>query len=366
MPDKIKEEILNKRLETLRAGISEQKLDAVILMSPANIYYYSGFFGEDSWLLVTREATMLISDGRYVAQAAIECPQCKVLCQNSTAKWYNLLEDKCKTLQIKSLGFEDNIFTYGQYKVMREALSNTILYPIADLASEVRQIKDETEIAALTKAADIGDAALVEVEKYFKVGVSEEELARELNYALYKLGAQGLAFPTIVAAGLNGAKPHAKPSDYKFQNGDLITLDFGAVYNGYHGDMTRTVAIGSVSQKVKDAYNLVQEAQAYAIANLRAGMSCHEGDDLARAMFEKAGFGEYFGHSLGHGTGLEIHEMPWLRKNNNAILKVGHVVTVEPGLYFPEWGGIRIEDTVVVKEDGVIPLNKYPKDLIIF
>ena len=366
MTEKLNKQNLDKRLALLRKDMKESGLDGVILINPANIYYYSGFYGEDSWLLIGLKECSLITDGRYTAQAALECPQCLVLCQNSTSKWAELLRQSCHTWQIKKLGFEDSIFTYEHYRLMRKALTDVDLFAIGELACAHRQIKDEDEIECLAKAAAIGDAALFQIEAYLRAGITEAELARELNYAMYKKGAQDLAFPTIAAAGKNGAKPHAKPNDYQLQNGDLVTLDFGAVYKGYHGDITRTLAIGSVSAKIREIYTLVQEAQEYAISAIHAGMTCGEADALARNIFEDAGFAEHFSHSLGHGTGLEIHEMPWLRKNNDAVLQVGHVVTVEPGLYFPEWGGIRIEDTVVITEKGAVALNKYPKDLLIF
>ena len=204
------------------------------------------------------------------------------------------------------------------------------------------------------------------IEKYLRPGITEKEIAREIDYAFLSLGAERTSFPTIVAAGKNGAKPHAKPSDYLLKAGDLVTMDFGGVYQGYCGDMTRTVAIGYADEKQKELYQLVLQAQTYAVANLRAGMTTHEADALARDIIADAGYGEYFSHSLGHGVGLEIHEHPFVRKNGQEVLAVGQVVTVEPGIYIPDWGGIRIEDTVVITEKGAVPFNHYPKQLRCF
>ena len=361
-----------RRLFSLRSLLAYHQLDGIIIASPANIYYYSGFSGEDSWLFIGRSAIGLLTDGRYTEQAAKECPEVPVFCQGGNhGNWVTLLAEICQQENIQKLAFEGAVFTFQQFVEMRDGLNpnekqQVLLYDAKELLLQGRLIKEEEELECLRKVAAIGDDVMKMIEKYLRPGITEKEIAREIDYAFLSLGAERTSFPTIVAAGKNGAKPHAKPSDYLLKAGDLVTMDFGGVYQGYCGDMTRTVAIGYADEKQKELYQLVLQAQTYAVANLRAGMTTHEADALARDIIADAGYGEYFSHSLGHGVGLEIHEHPFVRKNGQEVLAVGQVVTVEPGIYIPDWGGIRIEDTVVITEKGAVPFNHYPKQLRCF
>ena len=361
------EQMYSRRVAQLRKLFTANDLDAVLMANPANIYYYTGFYGDDSKLLVCQDYLALLTDGRYTEQANKECPDVPLLVQSaSNGPWYKLLAQACNDNNIKKLTFEGDYVTFSEYKIMSENLPNTELSDSGSVISQARLIKDENEIKLLQEVAAIGDKVLESVEKYFKPGITEKELAREIDYAFMALGCEGLSFPTIVAAGENGAKPHAKPSEYQFKAGDFVTIDMGGRYKGYCGDMTRTVVIGFADDKHKELYDLVLAAQDYAEKNIRPGMTGGEADALARKILTDAGYGEYFSHSLGHGVGLEIHEAPTLRPNDNYALQVGNIVTIEPGLYISGFGGLRIENTVLLTENGAVPLNKYPKAMKVF
>lgn len=355
------------RVDSLRKLYKENNFDGVLMANPANIYYYTGFYGEDSKVLICDEYIALLTDGRYTEQAAKECPDIPLLVQSvENGSWIYLLDQACKKHGISRLAFEGDFITYKEFASMAESLKDVNLYDSRNIISSCRLIKDESEIKLLKKIAEIGDSVLESVEKYLKPGITEKELAREIDYAFFKFGAERLSFPTIVAAGENGAKPHAKPSDYQFKAGDFVTIDMGGVYNGYCGDMTRTFVIGFADEKHRELYDLVLSAQDYAEKHIKAGMTAGEADSLARFVLEDAGYGQYFSHSLGHGVGLEIHEAPSLRPGDDYVLRVGNIVTIEPGLYIGGFGGLRIENTVLITEDGAVPLNKYPKTLKVF
>lgn len=357
----------DKRVKDLRSLYNEKGFDGVLMANPANIYYYTGFYGDDSKLLVCNDYLALLTDGRYTEQAAKECPQVPLLVQSAAnGSWIQLLNKACQENHVQKLAFEGDFVTYREFSVMAENLGNIELSDSGSIISAARIVKDEAEIKLLREVAEIGDKVLHSVEKYLKPGITEKELAREIDYAFLALGAEGLSFPTIVAAGENGAKPHAKPSDYQFKAGDFVTIDMGGRYKGYCGDMTRTFAIGFADNKHKELYDLVLSAQDYAEKHIMPGMTGSDADNLARKILEDAGYGEYFSHSLGHGVGLEIHEAPTLRPKDDYVLKVGNIVTIEPGLYISGFGGLRIENTVLLTENGAVPLNKYPKTLKIF
>ena len=356
-----------KRVDGLRKIYRENNFDGVLMANPANIYYYTGFYGDDSKVLVCDDYIALLTDGRYTEQAAKECPDIPLLVQSvENGSWIYLLQKACKEHNVKKLGFEGDFITYREFASMAESMKETELYDSREVNSANRIIKEDIVISLLQEVAAIGDRVLASVEKYLKPGITERELAREIDYAFLKFGAEGLSFPTIVAAGENGAKPHAKPSDYQFKAGDFVTIDMGGRYKGYCGDMTRTLVIGYADEKHRELYDLVLAAQDHAEKHIMPGMTAGEADALARNIFVEIGYGEYFTHSLGHGVGLEIHEAPSLRPRDEYVLKVGNIVTVEPGLYIGGLGGLRIENTVLITEKGAVPLNHYPKTLKIF
>lgn len=358
------------RLCRLRSLMQEKELPALLLSDKKNIYYYSAFAGDDSLLLVGQRQTWLLSDGRFIAQAAAEAPQAEFICKQPGQSHFELLLQICREQQINRLGFEGASLCYNQWQELQNLLQQDLSKPTLHLQEagslplQPRLNKDKGEQAALAKCGEIADQALTDILPLIRVGVSERELAWALEIALHEHGGQGLAFPTIAAAGPNSAKPHAIPSDYRLQEGDFITLDFGAVYMNYCGDCTRTFAVGRPSAEQTEAYRLVQRAQEQAIAQIKPGMTAGQADKLARDIIAADGLGEYFSHSLGHGVGLNIHEAPALRSGSDFILQPGQIVTVEPGVYLPEAGfGLRIEDSCLVTETGLQPLTHFPKNL---
>jgi Xaa-Pro aminopeptidase len=341
---------------------------AVLAANPANIYYYTGFHGEDSYLLIGFDNVCIISDGRYAEQINQDAPWAECVLQRSggNGSWLQIIAGLCERWAVKELSFEADHISCRDYTELKKAAPGLEMSDCGDLLSAGRMIKDEHELCLLQEVAALGDQVMQSIERFFKPGITEKELAKEIDYAFLSLGADGLSFPTIVAAGPNGAKPHAHPSDYQFKAGDFVTIDMGGRLHGYCGDMTRTIAIAYADDEHKAAYELVQNAQATALEKLRPGLRGFEGDAIARNIIAEAGFGEYFVHSLGHSVGLEIHEQPNLSPSDKTILCPGHVVTVEPGIYLPDRFGLRIEDTAVITDKGAEALTHYPKQLLFF
>jgi len=304
---------------------------------------------------------VLVTDFRYVEQAKAQAPAFTVV--RHERKLLDTVVELVKAWGAETLGFEGDFITWNDYKTLAEQLGEGRLKSI-DLAS-IRMVKDEDEIALLKKAASIADAAFAHILSYLKPGVLERDIAMELEFIMRKLGSQRNAFDIIVASGARSALPHGVASDKPLAVGDVVTLDFGAVYQGYHSDITRTVFLGKASQKQRDLYGLVLEAQLAGINSVKAGRHCHEVDAVAREIIARAGYGDYFGHGLGHGVGLVIHEEPRLSPSNpDLMLQPNMVVTVEPGVYLPEFGGVRIEDMVRVTSTGCEVLTASPKHLI--
>jgi len=368
MTGKFEQRIYAKRLELLRERLVKNGAGAVLAANPANIYYYTGFSGEDSFLLVGEDELCIISDGRYAEAISKEAPWVNFELQRSggNGSWLDIVAALCEKWQVKELTFEADFVSFRAYAGLKAAAPGLELTDCGELLSIGRMVKDAGELEILREVAAIGDKVMYSIERFFKPGITEKELAREIDYAFQGFGADGLSFPTIVAAGANGAKPHAHPSDYQFKAGDFVTIDMGGRLYGYCGDMTRTVAIGYADDEHKAAYELVLTAQTTALAGLKPGMPGKAGDAIARDIIEAGGMGEYFVHSLGHGVGVEIHELPNLSRAEETLLTPGHVVTVEPGIYLPERFGLRIEDTAIITEKGAEPLTHYPKQLLFF
>jgi Xaa-Pro aminopeptidase len=351
---------MNKRLQNLRNLMKEKDIEAFVIYKFVNVTYITGFTGDDSVALVTHDKAIFITDGRYTEQAQKEVKDFEVIEHKTGIK--EVLKEYIKTLGIKKLAFEESI-SYGQYRELKEFLEIELI-PQANLVETLRMVKDEEEIENIKKAQNITDKAFEYLLNFIKVGMTEKEVALELEYFMKKQGAEDLSFDTIVASGKRSSLPHGKASEKVIEKGDFVTIDFGCKVNGYCSDMTRTIVMGKANEKQKEIYNIVLEAQQKAIANLKAGLTSKEADLLARSVIEEKGYGKYFSHSLGHGVGLEVHEAPSLSFKKEEILKEGAIVTVEPGIYIPYFGGVRIEDMVLLKEDGVINLTKSSKYLI--
>ncbi len=357
------EPLYQDRLSRFRQELKKQGREAFLISKPENLQYLSGFRGDSTWLLVTDTHKLLLTDFRYVEQARQQCPGWQLV-ENKTGL-PSALKDQITRLGLKDLAFDASYVTMEAYQRLELAFGKTVdLFPQSDPCVLLRQIKDPWELLQMEKAAAIADEALALLLPGIGPGVSEKELAIELNYQMSRLGSEGPSFDTIVAAGPQGALPHAKPTDYRLKEGDMVTLDFGAIVNGYHSDMTRTFILGKGHRLEEERYLLVLAAQEKALAAIRPGAAVCSIDGLARQHLAEAGYGDYFGHGLGHSVGLEIHEDPRFSPSAEDIsLEPGMVMTVEPGLYLPGWGGLRIEDSIVVTVNSINFLTKFPKTL---
>lgn len=352
---------VQKLVEKLEAG----GLDGILLIKDSNIRYISGFTGSDSYVIVSAKARTFITDSRYTEQAEAECSGFDVVRWRSPAPGLmETIQKACEINGIKVLGFEQEKVTYELYEKLAKGLGGVKLVPTSGLVEGIRYVKDEDEIECIRNAAKIADEAFEEILKYIKAGVTEKDIERELQYMIKKKGADDIGFPIIVASGKRSSLPHAIPSDKKIEKGDFVTLDFGAMYKGYRSDMTRTVVVGEADGKQKEIYDIVKAAQAEGEKAIKSGVSGSVPDDSARGYIKNAGYGDFFGHGLGHGVGLDIHEEPFMSFSCEKTLIEGNMITVEPGIYLPDWGGVRIEDTVLVKADGIEILTKSSKELI--
>ncbi len=357
------------RIEAARKLLTEKGLDAAFLASPANIQYLSGFAGTDSYLYLSAAGRrVILTDSRYTLQAEEEGENCEVRTIQGERVYGVLLKELLEEDRVSRLGFEDGVMTWQMVKKLQDAAGSEKeeerWVPLGESVSLLRAVKDDEELARLARAEQIGDEAFSYILTQIRPGITELEIAAKLEYYMKSHGAQEKSFDTIAASGLHSAMPHAVPSEKILEMGDFLTLDFGCKYQGYCSDMTRTVVIGKASEKQKEIYRIVLEAQEAALAGLRSGLTGAQGDKLARAVIEQAGYGEYFGHGLGHSVGLEIHEKPALSSRDETVLEPGMIETVEPGIYIPGFGGVRIEDMVVITESGVRNLTGSPKGLI--
>jgi Xaa-Pro aminopeptidase len=352
---------LATRLQRLRQALEAQSLDAMIVTQPENRRYLSGFTGSAGTLFITQEETILITDSRYLEQSAREAPQFRVVeaLPDVLAKELRNLAAKTGTERV---GFESHHLTFAEYGDWTAAADDYQLFPVQELVEDMRAFKDEQELDKIKQAAALGDAAFAHTKGIIAPGMTEKEVAWELETYMRTHGAEGVAFDIIVASGPNGAMPHAKTSDDTLQIGQSIVIDLGARVDGYHSDLTRTVHLGEPDDEFRKIYDLVLRAQRAAEEGTRPGMPARKVDALARGVITEAGYGEYFRHGLGHGVGLAVQEKPKARELSWDILQPGMTLTVEPGIYIPGWGGVRIEDLVVVTEDGVEVLSQADKD----
>lgn len=338
--------------------------DGALITSPHNLRYFSGFAGGEGIALVGRDFKYLFVDSRYTEEARTEAPEFDVI-EFKAGSLCAEINSRLKSCGVSRLCFEDNELTVSEFQRYSEKLIASELCPIGDRADTVRMVKTDEEIEHMRRAEKIGDIALGETLPMISAGVRECDIAAELEYRMRRLGAEGASFDTIVVSGAKSAMPHGRPDEKPLESGDLVTIDFGCIYKGYCSDMTRTFAIGDISDEKKKIYDSVLSAQLTGLSAIRAGEKASDCDRAAREVIESAGFGKYFGHSLGHGVGLKIHELPNLSPRSEVILKENMIVTCEPGIYIGGIGGVRIEDMVAVKENGYENLSSFTKELII-
>ncbi|NLY43487.1 MAG: aminopeptidase P family protein [Clostridiaceae bacterium] len=354
---------LKRRLENLQNNIKGKSLDAMLITNAINLTYISGFRGTAGYGIVTRERAFLLTDFRYTQQAHKQAPFFEVIQFEGDAM--DSINDVLKKNNVRSMGFESRHLSCLKYEQFKSKLCIKDFFPVTDLVESLREIKDESEIEKMRKAAEIADSAFYHILHLIKPGITENEIALELEYFMKKNGAKALSFDTIVASGVRSSLPHGQPSDKRIEAGDLVVLDFGCVYEGYCSDMTRTIGVGSLNEEQKKIYNIVLEAQMKGLNVLKPGITGKEVDRAARDIISSHGYGQNFGHGLGHGVGCEVHEAPRLSVNAEEVLKPGMVVTVEPGIYINDFGGVRIEDMVLITSDGIENFTSSPKELII-
>jgi Xaa-Pro aminopeptidase len=345
--------------------MAEAELDALLVGQPENRRYISGFTGSTAWLLISQDAAIIATDSRYWEQAQSECPDYALA--QVRVRPELLLPEMLAQTGARRVGFESQHATYAEVEACRTAAPDYEWIPAADLILELRAVKDEAEIAAMRRAIRLADEALAAALAQMRPGMMERDVAWLIESYMRTHGAQGASFDTIVACGPNGARPHARAGDAPIVAGEPVVIDMGAMLDGYCSDLTRTVCLGEPNdpERFWSVYQTVLRAQLAAEAAIAPGKSGREVDAVARDLIGAAGYGENFGHGLGHGVGLAIHESPRLSMHFDSALAAGHFVTVEPGIYLPGWGGVRIEDIVLVTADGVEVLTGAPKEPIL-
>lgn len=349
------------KLTKVREILKQQNLDAIVILSDYNRRYLSGFTGTSGALVITLTQNQLITDFRYIEQATNQATNFEIV--NRSEGLIDEIKSIITKLNLQRVGFEGHLISYDTYQSLNETSATFI--SIGEVIEEIRQIKSPEEIEKIKHAAKIVDDTYNYILEVAKAGMTEKELKALLESKMLHLGAEGPSFDTIVASGYRGALPHGVASDKVIEQGDMITLDFGAYYEGYCSDITRTFAIGEPDPKMKEIYNIVLESQIKAINEIKPGMTVQEADALSRDYIDAHGYGKEFGHSLGHGIGLDIHEGPLLSKNAKGTIQVNNCVTIEPGIYVDGLGGVRIEDDILITENGCEVFTKCTKDLII-
>jgi len=351
---------ITDRLQKLRQGLVEQGIDALLISQPENRYYLSGFDGSSGYLLITPQKATLATDFRYIEQAKTQAPDYEIFrITSDTDSWFPEL---VAGLNLERLGFEAGDVTFAMYwrltELFSKAESRLKLVPVGGLVESLRSKKEPEEIELITKAVEITDNAFKYIEEIIHIGMTEKELAWEIERFLRETGSEAVPFDIIVASGPNSALPHAKPSSRAIRAGEPVIIDIGAKCGGYSSDLSRTTCLGSGDDTFNKIYDTVLRAQQAALTGIEAGMTGDQADSLARAVIEQAGYGEAFGHGLGHGLGLAPHEQPRLGPRSSDRLVDGMVFTIEPGIYLVGWGGVRIEDDVVMESGKARLISK--------
>jgi Xaa-Pro aminopeptidase len=350
------------KLKAFRAYFDGLGIDGFLVTNPYSRRYLTGFTGTAGTAVISRDDAVFITDFRYTEQASEQISGYRIVKQSGLMK--DAVAEQVKAMGIQKIGFEQETLPFAEYDQYSKATEAEWI-PVSGVIEKLRMIKTDDELLTIRKAAKIADEAFGHILTFIKPGVTELEVSNELEFCMRRLGAAESSFDTIVASGKRSALPHGVATGKVIENGDMVTLDFGALFDGYVSDITRTIAVGEPSEELKKIYHIVLEAQQRACSALKPGMTGKEADAVARDYISEHGYGEAFGHSTGHGIGLEVHEGPGLSFRSDTALEPGMVVTVEPGIYVPGLGGVRIEDDVLITEDGCELLTSSPKQLII-
>ncbi|GAA0443577.1 Xaa-Pro dipeptidase [Lentibacillus halophilus] len=347
------------KINDLRIKLEESGIDAILVKSPVNRRYLSGFTGTAGAVIVSQHDARLITDFRYIEQANEQAVGFTVVKQTNPI--HQDIDSQLKQMNVNHLGFEKDHVTYSDYELYQETFMAE-LSGVSGLVEDLRLIKTEDELNVLKQAANIADHAFDHIRNYIKPGVKEIDISNELEFFMRQQGADSSSFDIIVASGYRGALPHGVASDKKIQSGELVTMDYGALFQGYCSDITRTVAVGDISADLAAIYDTVLQAQLRGVDGVKPEMTGKQADALTRDYINDQGYGDYFGHSTGHGLGMEVHEAPGLSFRSDKTLEPGMVVTVEPGIYIPDVGGCRIEDDIVITDSGNERLTEAPKE----
>ena len=350
------------RLSAAKRAMVPLDVDALLVLGLVNIRYLSGFTGSDGALILSDCGLSLLCDSRYTLQASSETSRCEV-------SEYRVKSDGIAAIiagkKWRRVGFDAEQVSVSFFNALSKALPEVVFIPLSDQLDQIRSVKSREEIATIAFSAEIASSAFEALLPYVKPGVSEKDLAFKLEMLMKEMGADEKAFDLIVASGERGAFPHGRPTGRLLNSGEMVTIDFGVCCNGYHSDETVTLSVGKPEGRLLEAYEVVKKAHDLAVSAVRPGIDCRLLDAVARDYIESCGFGDFFGHGLGHGVGLEIHEKPTISSRSSQVLEEGMVFTIEPGIYIPDLGGIRIEDLVEVTCDGCRVLSKVSKELII-
>ena len=355
---------MGSRVARLKDLLLTRDVDGVMITKAENRRYITGFTGSSGIVVISGERQILVTDFRYIEQAKTQAMDFEIF--DGTQDMIGKVREAVEELRINKLGFEAMGMTYFDYLEYNKQLANvTNLVPMTQgIIEELRLVKDEEEIALIQKAADLADAAFQHILGFIKPGLTELDVALELEYFMKKHGSEKNAFDFIVASGPRSSLPHGVATNRVIQSGEFVKMDYGAVYQGYASDITRTVVVGEPTAEMIKIYEIVKKAQQSVLDQIKEGMTTADADGIARNMIAEAGYGSNFGHGLGHGLGLEVHEAPRVSFRDTTVLKENMVVTVEPGIYIPQWGGVRIEDDVVITKDGCKVLTSSPKEMI--
>jgi len=354
--------MISNRIDKVIRKCLKNNLNGIYITNITNVRYLTGFSGSAGSVLILEDQSYFFTDGRYTEQVKDQVKNCKIHIVGGShiegIEKNNLLRSGMK------IGFESDHMTFSSFKVLKNKLSQVAWEATSNIVELIAAVKDADEVDSLKTAIEITDVVFDEIIPIIKEGITENEIAAQISYKFKQNGAEGDSYDPIVASGWRSALPHATPTNKALEKGDFVVMDFGALYNGYHADMTRTVVIGPPTDKHKEIYNIVLESQLAGIKIAKAGITGADVDDACRTIIDKAGYREYFNHSTGHGIGLEVHTHPRISSINKEPLLENYVVTIEPGIYLPKWGGVRIEDDCWITNEKCIPLNRSSKDLI--
>jgi Xaa-Pro aminopeptidase len=352
-----------QRRQNLARCLADEGLDALLNTSPISVSYLTGFSGDSSHLILAPGRAVLVSDARYTEQIAAECPGLETVIRPTAQTVLQASAGVLNRLGARAIGFESNHLTVADWETFRDLVKTAEWKPGRDRVERLRAVKDPSEVAAIREAIDFAERAFTVFRALLRPEDREKDLCDALDHYMRRTGAQGASFPSIVAVGERAALPHAPPTEKAVAEDDLLLVDWGASGRFYKSDLTRILSTRRISPKLEEVYKVVLTAQERAIRTIRPGVKGCDVDAAARTVIAEAGYGDFFGHGLGHGIGLQVHEGPALRPDSDAVLEPGMVTTVEPGIYLPGWGGVRIEDDVLVTPDGCEVLTRVAKDL---